>query len=453
MKIIIVGAGEVGFHIAQRLAQESKEVVVIDKRADALRRFTDLLDVKTIHGSGSNPRVLEEAGVKDAETFLAVTDSDETNLVSCLFANGLSPGINKLARIRDEGYFQYKPELTKRILDISSIINPEVEVVKTIQRAIATPGTDDVSEFADGRIKLISIRIASDSPVRGITLLDLRKRTGELRFIVGAILRNDRLIIPFGQDSVESGDTVLFVCGTEEMQEILSIFGIHTQVPRNILIVGGGNIGLRLAQSLEKTYHLRLLERDRERCNVLAAQLDRTVIINGDGTDQALLEEENIRRMDVVVSVTGNEETNVLLSLLAKRLGAKRTITRIDKFAYIPIASAIGLGTIVSSRLSAIGTILQHVRRGKVISAVSLKGEEAEVLEAIALETSEIVGRPLKDLHFPDGVIVLAILRGKESFIPTGSTVINPQDRVVILATRQSIPSVEEQLAVKLEYF
>ncbi len=453
MKIIIVGAGEVGFHIAQRLTLEKKEVVVIDKRPDALRRFADLLDVQTIQGSGSSPRVLEQAGVRDADTFLAVTDSDETNLVACLFANGLSPGIKKLARIRDDDYIRYKPEMTRLILNISSIINPEVEVVKTIERAITTPGADHVSEFAEGRIKLISIRIDGDSPVRGISLLDLRKRTGDLRFIVGAILRNDRLIIPFGQDSIEAGDTVFFVCAAEVMKKVLRIFGARTETQKNILIIGGGNIGLRLARNLEKTYHLRLMERDKDRCCFLSERLDHTIIINGDGTDQNLLEEENIRGMDVVVSVTGNEETNVLLSLLAKRLGAKRTITRINKFAYMPIASAIGLGNIVSSRISAIDTILQHVRRGKVISTVSLKGEEAEVLEVIALETSGIVGKPLKDLELPGGVIVLAIRREKESLIPTGNTVIRPQDRVIILSTRQSMLQVEKQLAVKLEYF
>lgn len=453
MRIIIVGAGEVGFQIAQRLALENKEVVVIDRRPDALKRFADLLDVQTVQGSGSSPRVLEQAGVGNADTFLAVTDSDETNLVSCLFANALSPGITKLARIRDDDYFRYKPEMTKLILNISSIINPEVEVVKTIERAITTPGADDVSEFAEGRIKLISIRIGSESPIKDISLLDLRKRAGDLRFIVGAILRGDRLLIPFGQDSIQPGDTVFFVCAAEETEKVLEIFGVRTEPQKYILIIGGGNIGFRLAQNLENSYHVRLVERNKDRASFLAEQLNRTIIIHGDGTEQSLLEEENVRGMDVVVSVTGNEETNVLLSLLAKRLGARRNITRINKFAYMPIASAIGLGNIVSSRLSAIDTILQHVRRGKVISAVSLKGEEAEVLEAIALETSAIVGKPLKDLDFPHGAIVLAILRGKDSFIPTGNTVVQPQDRVIILSTRQSMLRVEEQLAVKLEYF
>ena len=453
MKIIIVGAGEVGFHIAQKLALESKEVVIIDNRAEALKRFSELLDVQTIQGSGSSPYVLEQAGVQHADTFLAVTDKDETNLVACLFADALSPGIIKLARIRDEHYTTYHAELTRKILNLSMIINPETEVVKSITRSMNVPGAEDFSEFAGGRIKLIGIRVNENAAVTGTRLMELRANVGTLRFIVAAVFRNDRLIIPSGKDRIKTGDLVYFVCETEDTEKVLELFGSRMEPLRDILIVGGGNIGLRLARHLEeKPFHVRLIEKNLERCEFLVEQLQRTIVLHGDGTDQTLLEEENIQGMDVVISLTGDEETNVLTSLLAKRLGAKRCITRLSKFAYIPIAGAIGLGHIVSPRLSAINTILQHVRRGKVISAVSLK-EEAEVLEAIALESSGIVGKPLKNLHFPKGAIVLAILRGDQSMIPTGDTVVLPQDNVIILSTRKNIPRVERELMVKLEYF
>ncbi|NLJ27891.1 MAG: Trk system potassium transporter TrkA [Deltaproteobacteria bacterium] len=453
MKIIIVGAGEVGFHIAQKLALESKEVVIIDNRAEALKRFSELLDVQTIQGSGSSPYVLEQAGVQHADTFLAVTDKDETNLVACLFADALSPGIVKLARIRDEHYTTYHAELTRKILNLSMIINPETEVVKSITRSMNVPGAEDFSEFAGGRIKLIGIRVNENAAVTGTRLMELRANVGALRFIVAAVFRNDRLIIPSGKDRIKAGDLVYFVCEAEDTEKVLELFGSRMESLRDILIVGGGNIGLRLARHLEeKPFHVRLIEKNLERCEFLVEQLQRTIVLHGDGTDQTLLEEENIQGMDVVISLTGDEETNVLTSLLAKRLGAKRCITRLSKFAYIPIAGAIGLGHIVSPRLSAINTILQHVRRGKVISAVSLK-EEAEVLEAIALESSGIVGKPLKNLHFPKGAIVLAILRGDQSMIPTGDTVVLPQDNVIILSTRKNIPRVERELMVKLEYF
>ncbi len=454
MRIIIVGAGEVGFHIAQRLAFENKEVVVIDKRAEALKRFTDLLDVQTIQGSGSSPSVLEESGIRGADTFLAVTDSDETNLVACLFANAIEPGIVKLARIRDEDYTRHWPELVQQSLNIHTVINPEIEVVKTIVQAMAVPDAEHVSDFAEGKIKLIGLRVRAESSVVGERLQDLRQKTGDLRFIIAAIFRSDRLIVPVGKDRIKAGDLVYFVCGNDELHGVLKIFGSRSDPIRHILIVGGGNIGLRLALELEaKQYHVRLIEKDRDRCELLAERLDHTIVLHGDGTDQELLQEENIREIDLAVTLTGNEEANVLASLLSKSLGAKRTITRINKFHYMPIIGAIGLGQIVSPRLSAINSIVLHVRKGKVLSAVSLKGEEAEVLEAVALETSGIVDRPLKDLQFPRGAIVLAILREEKSIIPNGESIVHPGDRVIILSTRQNIPRVERELMVKLEYF
>jgi len=454
LKIIIVGAGEVGFHTAQRLATENKEVVVIDKQPEALKRFVDLLDVQTICGSGSSPRVLEDAGVARAEMILTVTDSDETNLVACMFAESISPGTMKLARIRDEDYFHYRPELTPRMLNIDTIINPDKELIKTVMHSLEVPGAEHISDFADGNIKLIGFRIEKESPVIGIRLLELRKKIAGLRFIVAAIFRNDRLIIPFGNDTVKAYDLVYFVCETKELKPVLKIFGSRTEQIHRILIVGCGNIGMKIAQEIEKqTYHLRIIEANRERCQFLAEKLNSAIVLHGDGTDKTLLEEENIRDMDMVISLTGNEETNFLTSLLVKSMGAKRTMTRINKFAYMPIISDIGLGNIISPRLSAINSIVQHVRRGKILSSVSLKGEEAEVLEALALETSGIIGKPLKDLHFPTGAIVLAVTQGKTSIIPDGSTVIQPNDRVVILSTRKNIKRVERELMVKLEYF
>jgi len=454
LKIIIVGAGEVGFHTAQRLVNENKEVVVIDKQPEALKRFVDLLDVQTICGSGSSPRVLEDAGVASAEMILTVTDSDETNLVACMFAESISPGTMKLARIRDEDYFHYRPELTPRMLNIDTIINPDKELIKTVMHSLEVPGAEHISDFADGNIKLIGFRIEKESPIIGIRLLELRKKIAGLRFIVAAIFRNDRLIIPFGNDTVKAYDLVYFVCETKELKQVLKIFGSRTEQIHRILIVGCGNIGMKIAQEIEKqTYHLRIIEANRERCQFLAEKLNSAIVLHGDGTDKTLLEEENIRDIDMVISLTGNEETNFLTSLLVKNMGAKRTMTRINKFAYMPIISDIGLGNIISPRLSAINSIVQHVRRGKILSSVSLKGEEAEVLEALALETSGIIGKPLKDLHFPTGAIVLAVTQGKTSIIPDGSTVIQPNDRVVILSTRQNIQRVERELMVKLEYF
>lgn len=454
MKIIIVGAGEVGFQIASRLSLENKDVVVIEKNADALRRILENLDVQTIEGSGSNPAILEQAGIKGADILLALTNSDEVNLVASLFANILSPTTVKLARIRGEEYLMYQNALTQNPYRIDVMINPEVEAVKAVVRLLQVPGAVDVGEFADGRIKVIGVRLDADCSVTGTKLVDLKEKTGNKKILVAAISRNEKLIIPSGDDKILEGDLIYFVSELNELKGALKIFGKRAEPFDRVLLVGGGNLGLRLAKALEgMSIHTKLIEKDPNRCRELAEHLDKVVVLQGDGSDQGLLQEENIQDMDVVATLTEDEETNILTSLLAKRMGAQKTVTRINKFSYFPLVSAIGLDHIVSSRLAAINSILQYVRRGKVLSAMALKGEEAEALEAVALETSDIVGKPLQQIPFPKGALVVSIIRGDEVIIPTGDSVIVPQDRIIIFATRQAIPHVEKALMVKLEYF
>ena len=454
MKIVTVGAGEVGSHIAQRLAMENKEVVVIDQRPDALKRISELLDVQTLCGSGSNPKVLEEAGIKSAETVLAVTDSDEANLIVCFFANLLAPGIRKVARIRNAEYTDYHDALARETLNINMVSNPDVEVVNSILRFISAPGVEEINDFAGGRIKMVGKKLPPSSPLNGLKLIHLPEIIGKKRLIIAALIRDGRLIIPKGTDKIEADDFVYFVCERNDLEQILNLFGSPRQFLKNILIVGGGKIGLRLAQELDnKHYNTKLIEHDPERCQYLSAQLDRVIVLQGDGTDQELLDQENISSMDMVIALTGDEEMNILSCLLAKRLGAQITVARINKFAYMSLVKAIGIDHIVSPRLSAINSILHYIRRGKVISIVSLKGEEAEVLEAIALETSDIVGTPLRELKFPPEAIILLILRDEEVIIPSGDSVIYPQDRIIILSSHKSIPLVEQSLMVKLEYF
>ncbi|OEU52353.1 MAG: Trk system potassium transport protein TrkA [Desulfobacterales bacterium S3730MH5] len=454
MKIIIIGAGEVGFHIASRLSMENKDVIIIEKNVDALRRVSDNLDVQSIQGCGSSPAILEQAGIKGADIVLAVTNSDETNLVASLFANILSPTTIKLARIRSEEYLLYQHALSQDPYRIDVVINPEAEAVKTIERLLQVPGAVDVGEFADGRIKVIGVRLDAETPVAGTKLVDLKDKTGNKKILVAAISRNEELIVPSGKDKLLQGDLVYLVSEEQQLKKTLKIFGKRAEPFDRILLIGGGNLGLKLAQALEGySIHAKLIEKDPYRCNKLAKQLDRVVVLQGDGSDQQLLQEENIQDMDVVVTLTGNEETNILTSLLATRMGAHKTVTRISKFSYFPLVTAIGLEHIVSPRLAAINSILQYVRRGKVLSAMALKGEEAEVLEAVALESSDIVGKPIREVPFPKGALVVAIIRGDEVIIPTGDSVILPQDHIIIFSTRQGIPKVEKALMVKLEYF
>ena len=446
MKAIIVGAGEVGFHIAKRLASENKDVVVIDRNPAVLQRILEHMDVQVLEGSGCSPLVLGEAGIEKADMLLAVTDSDEINLMACTFANMLAPGLTKLARIRNDEYTAYGQQLAKGI-GIGIIINPEVEVVRTIEHMLRAPGAVDISDLAGGRIKIVGTWITPGNPLAGTTLMELRRKAGDMPLIVAAIVRDEAVIVPTGSDEIHDGDLVYFVCEDRQLQSVFSFLGNRLTKKSSVLIIGGGNIGLRLAQALEKKpVHVKLMDKDPERCAALAEELDRTVVLVGDGTDQEALLEENIGAMDVVVTMTGNEESNILSSLLAKKLGTPMAITRLNKIEYMPLVRAIGLEHIVSPRLSAVNSIFKHVRKGGVLSAVAIK-DGAEALEALVGPESDFVGRALKDLTFPKGVLVLCIMRADTVLIPAGHDVIQRGDRLFILSLTESIPQVERMLS------
>ncbi len=454
MRVIIVGAGEVGFNVARRLSGENKDVVVIDKSSKALTRVAETLDVQTILGSGSSPDILEQAGVLDADIFLAVTDKDEINLISTFMANRISPDIIKLARIRNEDYTKHPEMFTEGDLRIDTLINPDEEVVESILRVMSVPGAVEINDFVGGKVRLIGVKLPKESPLVGVTLMNIKEHLVGVDVVIAALVREDRLIIPGGLDTIEEGDIVYFACIRDHQEKLLKLAGILSDPIRKVLIVGGGNVGYLLAQALDnKKFHTRLLDRDPERCAELSENLDRIIVLHGDGTDQDLLKEENVGDLDMVISVTGDEEMNILSCLLAKNLGARKTITRISNFAYIPLIEPIGIDHLVCPRLSAINSILHFVRQGKVISAVSIKGEEAEALEAIAQENSGIVGKPIMDLHLPKGTLILCFQRGEEVIIPTGLTVIEPNDRLLIISTRKNIPEIEDALTTKLEYY
>lgn len=454
MKIVIVGAGEVGFHIASRLSLESKDVTVVDTSDEALRRVSENLDVQVVKGSGSSPEVLIDAGIKKADILLAVTDSDESNLVACLTCDILSPATKKLARIRLSDYDAYHDHFRNSAPHIDTIINPEIEVVKTIYRLMRVPGAVDVGEFEGGRVKIVGMRLEAGSRLDGLRLSDLPSRLGGVRPLIAAIVRKGQLIVPHGKDTLEAGDLVYFISEATKLNEVLHFFNRRMKPVNRVLIVGGGRIGTRLADFLEgKGIHTKIVERNSDRCRFLAERMNRAVVLCGDGSDQSLLSEENIKDMDFVVTLTDDEETNILVSLLAQSMGAENTITKISKFGYLSLMASIGVEQVVSPRLSAINTILQHIRKGKVISAMSVHGEQAEVIEAVALHTSELVDTPISRVSFPRGALLICIIRDDEVIIPSGVSVIKPDDRVIIFATREAVPRIEKMLTVKLEFF
>ncbi len=451
MKIIIVGAGEVGFHCAQKLSEEGQDVVLIDKDPAKIKRLTDNLDVQAITGSGTSPGTLKTAGIQEADMLVAATDSDEANLIACLLARNLNRYILKVARVRNREYLDEKELFGEELLGVDQIINPESAMVEAIINLMMVPGASDVIDFVDGKIKLIGFTITRGSSIAGRQLNTFSNYYGN--FLVGAIIRDEKVLIPHGNDIIQAGDLIYLVIRTDEMNKLYDFLGITKDV-RNVMITGGGDTGWALGEALEATkLHIKIIEKESGRCTFLSEQLDRVIVISGDGTDKDLLLEENIGGMDFFVALTGDEENNVLMSLLAKELGAKKIITRISKLSYIPLVSAIGIDTLVSPRLSTIRAILQYIRRGKVISVAPLKGEQAEAIEVEALETSDIVDKPISQIKFPKGALVGAVIRGGEVFIPTGSTVIHSNDRLIFFALKEVIPKLEKLLTVKLDYF
>jgi trk system potassium uptake protein TrkA len=452
VKIIIVGAGEVGFHSAQKLSEEGQDVIVIDKDPEKIKRITDNLDVKAILGSGTSPETLKISGIKDADMLVAATDSDEANLIACLLARNMNRYILKAARVRNQEYLQEKDLFGKDLLGVEQIINPESVMVDTIRNLMSVPGASDVIDFVDGRIKLIGFTIRPDSPFAGRRLSTFNDLDGNM--LIGAIIRGEKVLIPHGQDVIQAHDLIYLVIRSHELDKVFHFLDIEEEKARRVIIIGAGETGTALASALDKTkLHVKIIEKDNQRCGILAEKLERAIVINGDGTDKDLLQEENINEMDFMVSLSGDEENNVLISLLAKELGVKKTITRISKLSYIPLVSAIGIETVVSPRLSAVRAILQYIRRGKIISVAPLKGEHAEAIEAEALETSDIVDTPLSKIKFPKGALVGAIVRGEEIIIPRGDSVIRCKDRLIIFALRKVIPKLEKLLTVKLDYF
>ena len=454
MRIVIIGAGEVGFNIAKKLALENKEVVVIDKNKAAIDRMDANLDVNTIHGSGGSPAILEDAGIKNAEILLAVTDSDEVNLVSCLVTNILSPNTKKLARLRHSDYDNYHDKFFENAPHIDTVINPEIEVVKTIERLMEVPGAADVLEFADGRVNFIGIKLNDHSNITNIKFKNLQPAKDTIKPLMPAIIRNDEMIIPGGNDILKRGDLVYFISEKEKLKESLAFFGHKIYPLKRVFIIGGGRVGVRLASSLEKrAINTKIIEKVQERCDELSESLNKTVVLKGDGSDQSLLMEENINNADLVVTLTSKDETNILVSLLAKKFGAKNAITKVNEFTYLSLISSIGLEQVVSTRLSAINTILQHVRKGKVFSAISVNDEAAEVIEAEALATSGIVDKPLSKLSFPKGSKLISIIHNNQIVIPSGNSIVLPGDRIIIFAMRYAVHKLEKMLAVKLELF
>lgn len=454
MNVIVIGAGVVGYTIAKKLSSEGHDVVLIEKDERRVREVRESLDVRIVSGSGSGPQTLLEAGIDKTEMVIAVTDSDEVNMIACLIAGSQTSVPKKIARIRDANYENYTRIFEPDYLDLDLNINPEKLAAERIIKIVDVPGAVEVEDFVDGKFKLVGCKIPATSSLTGRSLKDIKELHPEEKILIVAVYRDGETLIPKGSTVIHSGDLIFAITMPSEAQRLLGLIGAPVKKGNRVMIVGGGNVGFYLAETLEnKGYLVKLIEKNEERCEFLAEKLNRSLVIIGDGTDQSLLAEENVTDTDAFISVTDDEEANILITLLAKRLGAPRCIGLIDKQEYLSMVSTVGIDVAVSPRLSSVSGILQFVRRGKILSVTTLMEERVEAIETIAMETSDIVDREIRDVKVPKGAIIGGVVKEDNAFIPIGQTIIRPGDRVVIFALREVIPKVEKMLMVKPEYF
>lgn len=458
MKVIVCGAGQVGYSIARYLATEQNDVTVIDQSAELIHKISDSIEARAIVGHASHPSVLEQAGAADADVIIAVTYTDEVNMVACTVAHALFNVPTKIARIRQQNYLQpiWADLFGRDHMPIDVIISPEIEVARAVARRLQVPGAFDVVPLGDGTVRVVGVRCKADCPVVNTTLRQLTGLFPDLHIVVVAILREERPIVPDSDDQMLPGDEVYFVCEASHVTRALAAFGHEEPEARRIVIAGGGNIGLFLAQEIEANQpgvSLKLIELSPERANAVQQSLGRTVVLTGSALDPEILEEANVRQAETFVALTNEDEVNIIASLLAKRVGAGRTVTLVNSNSYGPLVGQLGIDAVVNPRAITVSSVLQHIRRGRIRAAYSLRDGFGEVIEAEAMETSGLVGKPLKDARFPPGTIVGAIVRGKEVIMPRSHTVIQAKDRVVIFATAETVKKIEKLFSVQLEFF
>ncbi len=458
MKVIICGAGQVGTSIARYLASENNDVTVLDQSAELISRINDSLDVQAVVGHAAHPEVLERVGIADADMLIAVTFADEVNMVACQVAHSLFNVPTKIARIRHPSYLNpmCADLFSRDHMPIDVIISPEIEVAKAISRQLTVPGAFDTIPLANDMVRLIGVRCTETCPIVHTPLRQLTSLFPDLNIIVVGIVRDDNAYVPNPEEQMLPGDTVYFIADSKHVPRAMAAFGHEEQEARRIIILGGGNIGLSLARLIEKNKNdvsMKIIELDGERARVAAETLPGISIIEGDGLDPEILAEANVSMTETVVAVTDDDETNILSSLLAKRYGVERAVTLINTATYSPLITSLGIDVVVSPRAITVSTILQHVRRGRIRAVHSLGDGFAEVIEADALETSPLVGKPLKEAKLPSGVIVGAVVHDGNVIIPQGDTIIWPDDRIIILAAAEVVKKVEKLFSVRLEFF
>ena len=446
MKILIVGAGQVGYFLCDRLSREGHEVTLIDQDEEKIERAQDRLNVLGVTGNGASAEMLEQAGIKTADIFIAVTNKDEVNILACLLAREYQVK-TRVARTKSIEFSNSKAILSKEKLGIDLLINPEDAVAEELTKLACSAKAFDVAEFAEGQIHFQGYRITPSSPLCDITLAELGELRGMYKFVVVAINRGSDTIIPRGDDMIQSGDRIYIFAHHRELPAInylLQSEKVEAKPTHRAFVLGGSRIGVQVAQSLEKLqFSTKLIEKNEERCYKLAEKLDKTVVLNTDGLDVSTLLDEGLADADVFIAVTQNDETNILTCLLARQHRVRRTLALVSQPELLGLASDLGIDACVSPRLAAAGAILKFVRRGDIISLTAVDGSNSEVLEIEIKETSGLLNIPLRALHFPRGAIIGAIVHDSSYEIPTGESQLQSGDRVLVFALPEALQKVE----------
>ncbi len=455
MNIIICGAGRVGFTIAKQLSEQGHSITVIDTSSEDIQKIDDALDVKAIVGKATYPTILEKANAAETDMIIAVTRNDEINMVICQIAFSIFNIPKKIARIRSQDYLnpKFTTVYNKENLPIDVIISPELEIAKSIQRKLEAPGALDSVPFADNKIRLLEILINDGCSLINIKLKDLTKKYPNLDANVIGIIRDDKFLIPKKEDEVRRNDKIYVIINSSQTAETLEAFGHTEKVSKKILIVGGGNIGFNLAKNIEETLdaaRVKIVEKDKERAEFLASELNNTIVINGNGLDEEVLAEANLEEAETVLALTNDDEDNLMVSVLVekfakdeKEIEDKRTMALVNKPNYSLLQDSLKIDDLIDPRMNTVSSILKHVHKGTIETAYTIMNGEYEVIEAEIIETSELINKELKNSNLPDEVRIGAVLRGDKIIIPRSDFVFLKEDKVVFLANKDSISVVE----------
>ncbi|CAL1329114.1 Trk system potassium transporter TrkA [Candidatus Providencia siddallii] len=449
MKIIILGAGKVGITLAENLVNKNNDITIVDLNANRLRLLQKQFDLRVVNGYGSHPCVLKDAGAKNTDMLIAVTNSDEVNMIACQIAHSIFSIPKKVARIRSSEYMRESKKLfLYEQIPIDYLISPEQIVIDYIFNVIKYPGALQVVSFAEGKISLVSIKAYYGGYLIGKTLLNLHKHISDVNVYIVAIFRKKKTVKPKGSTVIEVDDEIFFIVSTEHIRIVISEFQRLERSYKRLMIVGGGNIGFGLAKKLEKKYNIKLIEKNKQRAIKLAEFLHNTIIFHGNASDQELLSEEHVEQMDIFIALTDNDEINIMSSMLAKKIGVKKVVSLIQNSAYLGLIKDKTIDIALSPQQATISSLLRHVRKAEIINVFSLKKCAAEVIEAVVdknKNTSKIINKKISDIKFPEGVIIGAIIKKDEVIIASDNYIIEHNDHLIIfISDKNSVSDIEQ---------